>query len=330
MRLSRWLVPGLMLGLAAGCDTAPDAEGPGPEKIAPRPGDPQPVTGTLAIDRTADETSGTYALDGRQLTFRARSLEGDRVDLSLDFGDLVLSAVGDNLQKRFQLDGFAAANGLDTQITDADRQLVGAFHRSLEEDLVGRKDQGLSSRDELLERFTSLWSEWSDGLELARPVLADKDRVSATLCGRAWQWVRGTHDCWSYERWEDRSSAWGSVATRGQAFPDGQYTHQYSTDRRSWGGAMDHKRGNFMAGSCMGRCGAGCGDLGANLTQDCMDHDICVTGNHGSSSFWCSDEFADTVDDFAGGVPCVLPNGGADPAWLQAWQRNGFPYQAPY
>lgn len=64
---------------------------------------------------------------------------------------------------------------------------------------------------------------------------------------------------------------------------------------------------SYKTGSCMGRCGAGCGwGAPSAWTKDCLDHDICIVDqngvNGGATDTNCGDEFNQAADDYSLGV----------------------------
>lgn len=68
------------------------------------------------------------------------------------------------------------------------------------------------------------------------------------------------------------------------------------------------KVGNsYKGGSCMGRCGGGCGwGAPSAWAKDCLDHDICIVDQDGKNDLAndanCGDEFRHAADDYTFGV----------------------------
>ena len=68
------------------------------------------------------------------------------------------------------------------------------------------------------------------------------------------------------------------------------------------------KVGNsYKGGSCMGRCGGGCGwGAPSAWAKDCLDHDICIVDQNGQNGLAtdknCGDEFRHAADDYTFGV----------------------------
>jgi hypothetical protein len=298
----------------------------------PQPADDQPATfqeleGTLKLEQDAERTKGSFEAGEWKLAFQSAPLGGTRYEVVLELNGATLTALGDAKGGFHLLDGFSTENGADTQLTLEDRQLILSFGRAYDRTLVGKKP---SLAQTLLVRAADLWAEHPDGLPLQREVVSDPDRDVTQLCGQYLQWWAVTHDCSHGGFWGDGQWGYASIGERGTAWPDGQYSHHYYRDRPSWGGAQPHKTGSFWAGSCLGRCGAGCPAEGnwQSLTQDCANHDICGTGNHNLVlGIWCQNEAASASDDLL--TPIICEGTESDPQWIADWERTGFPNQSP-
>lgn len=64
---------------------------------------------------------------------------------------------------------------------------------------------------------------------------------------------------------------------------------------------------SYKGGSCMGRCGGGCGwGAPSAWAKDCLDHDICIVDQDGQNGLAndvnCGDEFRHAADDYTFGV----------------------------
>lgn len=306
----------------AGC--AVDAESPGEPTPAP-----EAASGklTVAVD-TPEQVLGTYQQGEETLTFDAKSLGGNKYEITLQLNGLTLTALGDAKTNYHDMDGFATANGGDSTLDELDRQLLTGFFQTYQEEMPRVNPSYLENQ---LKSTGGYWSSLPDGLPLQKSVMGTSDRDIVHLCSEYLAWHPSTHDCWHGGDWEAGQWAYTSIGERWDRGPGGYFEHHYYQDSPRWDNhPQAHRGGSYMAGKCLGRCWAGCDALGVNqrLTQDCANHDLCATGNHDLTSFWCQDEAVAAGDD--GLLAGILCGGtGSDPQWVVDWEANGYPLQSP-
>ena len=239
-------------------------------------------TGASGIEITADGFKGTCA---EGVTFEARDIDGV-YDISTWLNGLSLNAIVDSGAQLAEIDGFAAANGQETQILENDRALLLDCHRTLEQHF-GEESSYLEN---VLVRSVSLWAETPDTLELRRSVQGEEDRSYTSICSLHNSYQYATHDGWWHSRWDSDSTSIAKVGTREGC--------TYSWINSSWTcSEPDHRDYVYQRGECYGNCGAGCPGGNQQLTWDCHDHDQCVRNGHSLASFWCNDEFVSAADD---------------------------------
>lgn len=275
--------------------------------------------GLVELSASESRVEGRYYHDEIELRFEAEVFEQTR-EVTLEARGMIVLLTIDHHTGAFDVDGFAADNGIDTQMTQDDRQLLRAFDGAL--GALGGGEAPESPAFDLLVRAATLLGDYSSSLPLQRTFYGRLDR-SSSLCGsvnkpgqgvNTRRWVSATHDCndtagdcsnwWGCDRWDDNS-------TTDQVFmsmhPDGG-----CSDGTYFGGSAtslschepDHPGGTEYAyGGCFGRCGGGCGS-GTQFTRACVDHDHCVRLGHSLASFWCNDEFADTAWDVINAPNC--------------------------
>lgn len=273
-------------------------------------------TGSVAAGLTFEETQGavtgsyvdTSEAELGQVDFRGRFVDTNVLEIVLELHGLTITSLVDFDHGVIEYDGFATDTGEDTQIVDDDRALLAALARAL--DTVG------TDANEPLERvrsFANTWAEFPTTLDPQGQALTAEQRYSS-ICGSLNTYRRGTHDCnsgagdcsdwWGCERGDDNSTidyAYVSMHAPGPCsegtyfWRDGQWVC-YEADHP---GAIEH-----ALGACLGRCGADCGSS-TQFTADCLDHDLCVRTGHDMASFWCDDEFTDTVDDWTFAPNCL-------------------------
>lgn len=257
--------------------------------------------GELDVEATAVGLSGTYTLGDDVVTFSATQVETGVTDVMVSVNGMLLAAIIDDDSALSELDGFAAIDGNDTAMQEADRRLVDAFSRELE-----ASDFDETRSGDMLRRVTSMWGEHPDPVPLQRMVAGQENRADVSWCDAAYQWRTATHDCdhcGNYEQgcttdvfvgyhWGERPHYSNSSGYIGWGWVEGILTHPSLNDYywdRNW----------RYAGECLGNCGGGCPTGNQTLTQDCADHDHCVAhGNHYMTSVWCNDEFVVASDDY--------------------------------
>ena len=239
--------------------------------------------GDLQLQVTESKASGVYTLGADKITFESKSLGEEVFEVDIKAGGLMLDATIDFKNHTSSLDGFASANGGDTQITEEDHALLEKFVKSLES---MQKDPPASAM--LLRRVASIWSQTGSAMELERRVMGDEGRGWTSLCGYIGSIKTSSHDCWSGGWWAAKTTVNSYV---------GYWTDSTYYWRGAWStSSYDHASQPSEYGNCYGRCGGGCGS-DQDYTQDCHNHDTCVRNGHWVTSSWCSDELASATDD---------------------------------
>lgn len=239
-------------------------------------------SGASEIEATSEGVRGTCA-DG--VSFEARDIDGV-FDISARVNGLSLHAIVDSSAQLAEMDGFAEANGEDTQIVEDDRTRLLDCHRTLEA-YFGEESSYLES---FLVRAVSLWSETPDTVELQRSVQGEQDRSYTSICSLRNTYQYATHDGWGHSNWDAKSTSIAKVGTREGC--------TYSYINGSWTcSEPNHVPYVYQRGDCYGNCGGGCPGGNQQLTWDCHDHDQCVRNGHSLASFWCNDEFVSAADD---------------------------------
>ena len=240
--------------------------------------------GDLQLQVTDAKAAGVYTLGADKITFESKSVGDQIFEIDIKARGLVLDATIDFKNHTSSLDGFAAENGGDTQITEEDHALLDKFVKSLES---MEKDPPAVAM--LLRRVASVWSQTGSAMELERRIMGDEGRGYTSLCGSIGNVYRSSHDCWSGSWWSAKTSVYSYV---------GYWTDPtYYLRNGAWStSSFDHASNPTEYGNCFGRCGGGCGS-DQDYSVDCHNHDNCVRNGHVVTSSWCSDEFASASDD---------------------------------
>lgn len=287
----------LIVAGSAGC-AAESAPSPQPDPNPTLPSGavaaaPQ-ATGTLSVQKTTTGVTGTFALGNDGVTFTTEVAAG-KLDITVELHGMTLTGLIDRANSVVAYDGYASANGGDTQLDDADRALLSAFDRALTHAVQADATPTLQD----LERSVSLWSETPSSVKLQRPVIAQANRSWTSICGQfeTWQWA--THDCWDYDNWAANSTSATYIGYHWD------WSNTFYWVNSSWTTAeQDHKAYLYEAGDCFAHCGAGCPSGDQTLTVDCNNHDQCVRNGHDIASFWCDDEFTSASDDYTFAPSC--------------------------
>lgn len=327
MARMNWLLAGLMVASAAtGCayDT----------------GDTGGSTESLAIDFDADRAVGTFTHEDGVVVFDAEMLP-EAMEVTLEFNGMVLTMTSDRISGAFDLDGYTAETGEETQIVEDDIALLRAFEAGLAETYLAHASE--SPAVDLLNRSLTLWGQYSTVVPLTRTFLGRLDR-SSSLCGNVnrpgqgvntKRWQSATHDCGSTagdcsnwigcERWDDNattSNVFMSMHPEGGCSDD-TYFGGSSTGFSCY--EPNHPGGTEYAyGACFGRCGGSCGS-GTAFTRDCLDHDHCVRFGHGIASGWCGDELVGATWDAINASNCSNANFGVDYNWANTGSEGSCP-----
>ncbi len=271
--------------------------------------DPTPSTGTpSSADQTSTDVAGALTLapiEGglsgqflygtRTLTFKAVTTAGS-TDVVVDVDGMSLTALVDTKSQVGEIDGFATSNGQDTQITDDDRVVLTAFDKALQANVSS--DTSLPQEAKLVSRMADLWAETPSSAPLTRQVIGQENRSYNSICSQYGSYQYATHDDWSHNRWNSKTTSIALVGSRWSG------STSYYVNNAWTGQTQDHKAYVYEAGDCFGRCGADCSSGNQVLTTDCNDHDQCVRNGHSVASIWCDDEFSACVDDFAFAPSC--------------------------
>ena len=230
-------------------------------------------------------------------------------DLEIQLDGMTVTYLADFANATAEFDGYATETGGETQMLDADRDLLAALSRELEELGPDASLPIVKLRD-----FANVWAEFPSTLDMqGHPPVEPGYRHRSDRWYEPWNGVQicdhlntymsATHDDNNYGRGHDAStlsSAYVSWHSAGSC-NDGTYflnngawqcfEPDHSTD-------IEHAYGN-----CFGRCGSGCSSSGT-FTIQCLDHDECVRTGHDVASLWCDDEFLGTTDDYAFAPNC--------------------------
>jgi hypothetical protein len=285
--MSKLLGFGLTLGMVmfgVGCAAAEGSPSVSTQEGAQRDG----LTLTTFED---GKLVGTYASATESVGFESVAQPNDVFEVTIKLHGLVLDGTIDVANHTSSLDGYAAANGGDTQLTEADRKVVEEFGKVIDA-RFGADAKGVGN---VLSRITSMWSQQSPTVTLNRRVMGEEGRGWTSICGSVGQIYNATHDCWSYDDWNSNSSQYAYV---------GYATGSTYYWRNGWStSSYDHASWPYEYGDCFGRCGADCGGS-TQYTVDCHNHDGCVRNGHSIASLWCDDEFASASDDWAFAPNC--------------------------
>ena len=316
-RTQNWLAVTVVAALLGGC--------------AAQTGDPGSASADLLnMDYDASHATVTFEQDGAIATAEATVLP-DVMEMTLRMQGMVLLMTADRATGVFDVDGFAEANGEDTQMVESDLALLVAFEGALTEPY--QQHAAESPALDFLNRAITAWSGYSETMSLTRTFHGRLDR-SSSLCAnvnkpgqgvQTQRWQSATHDCGSTagdcsnwtgcDRWDDNSSTsyvFMSMHPIGGCSDD-TYFGGSSASFSCY--EPDHPGGTEYAyGACFGRCGGGCGG-GTAFTRDCVDHDQCVRLGHSIASFWCDDEFTGAAWDALWASNCSGVNLKVDYNW---------------
>src|SRR5262245_45086137 len=274
----------------------------GPDDSTARPGNEAGATapGTLEIATDAQGVHGTYVAGADRIAFRSAFVDGD-VDLQVTLNGLVLDALMRPADGVSSMDGFAAANGADTQLVDQDRALLSGLYRALN----GLSREELGDAGVYLRRAVGLWADHPTTVDVERLVMGDQGRgytmlCSYAQCGGAWTGTCGSYNWYSYAKHDCQHG--GFSATVNQQIAQLGDHSSCSGDEWYWNGSgwvcgePDHWSRPYVIGNCFGRCGGGCGG-DTQYTLDATNHDGCVRNGHALASLYCDDQFTSASDD---------------------------------
>lgn len=262
--------------------------------------------GQLTVATADGKLSGTFTLNSEKLEFSIVRQDADTYSATVKARALTLDAT--ITPGGASYDGFATANGGETQITTEDRALLAAFDKALVGKVTDLGPAGSREAD-LLVRTAATWAEWPSTLSLSRRALTEEGRSWTSLCGAVGNWATAQHDCCTH--WYDPCTSHNGYGGDGNAQVHGLVgnywgsgTTYYWTGSAWTSNSYDHAYWPYEGGDCFGRCGAGCGS-GTAYTQDCHNHDSCVRNGHWIGSPYCDDEFTSTIDDALYATSCT-------------------------
>lgn len=265
------------LALVALVGCAGNAQDPAPSESAAK------SEGKLEISITDAKVAGSWTLGDDKVVFEAVKNEGEVFVIDFKFRGLMLDTTVDKAGSVASMDGFALENGGDTQILDADREVMAKFVQALEQIPSDSPTSAILTR-----RVASLWSQTSPSLKLDRRVMGEEGRGYTSLCGYIGSVYNSSHDCWSGGWWASKTSVHSYVGY--WTDPTYYWRGYWSTDD------YDHASWPYEYGQCFGRCGGSCGS-DQDYTVDCHNHDNCVRNGHSLASAWCDDQFMSASDD---------------------------------
>ncbi|MBF5041619.1 hypothetical protein FGE12_04410 [Aggregicoccus sp. 17bor-14] len=258
--------------------------------------------GTLSLQESAGAAEGRFVSGDDVVAFRSREVEPGVFSVDVSLHGLALNALMDPANGAGSLDGFAEANGADTQIVDEDRAVLAGFSAALNRDLP--QGDAASPAAKYLRRSVSLWAEHPSSVELERTVLGERGRGYTMLCSYAkcggaytgscssWNWYSyAKHDCQHGGFDATINQQIAQLGNHGTCSGDEYY---YSSGWKC--GEPDHWSRPKVYGNCFGRCGGGCGG-DTQYTVDATNHDGCVRNGHALASAYCDDQFTSASDD---------------------------------
>jgi hypothetical protein len=276
-------------------------------------------TDLLAVTGTATGVAGSY----KDITFTSDAPTADTLDMSVKFNGMVITALIDMQSGVIEYDGYTAATGENTQMTDEDRATL----VDLEHALAKLSGDQLPPTMSKLRGFVAMWAEHPTTVALQDIRLMAENRSWTSLCYAKNSYYPASHDCnvgGFYTDATQLDDVWLS-STGNLGGPDGVAWYfpaggsyqacsgSYSCSRYSvsipsagWytGVEVDHDtRIEYAYGNCFGVCGAGCPGS-YQYTVDCVNHDQCVRNGHVTASAYCDDQFTAASDDWASAPDC--------------------------
>ena len=274
--------------------------GAGPDVPAASPESPDGLT----LQSEAGVTQGTWGQGDRSVSFASREVEPGVYRLEVRLGELTLTGLLDPASGVSTLDGFADANAQDTQVVDADREVLAAFYQAL--------NQGLPAGDAAapeamyLRRAVGMWAQQPTSVTLKRTVMGEQGRGYTMLCSYAKCGGSNTGSCGGVYNWysyakHDCNNGGFDNARNQQIAQLGDHTtcsgDEYFLNGSTWVcGEPDHWSRPKVMGNCFGRSGSGCGG-DTQYTLDATNHDGCVRNGHMLASGYCDDQFVSATDD---------------------------------
>jgi hypothetical protein len=264
-----------------------------------------PKTEGLNVSAETGVTQGSFVHAGAEVSFSSREVEAGVYRLELRMHGMTLTGLMDPANGVSTLDGFADGNGQDTQLVDADRELMTALYSELNTALPA--GDAATPEAMYLRRAVGLWAENPNTVTLKRTVMGEQGRGYTMLCsyakcngGKYTGSCAGVYNWYSYAK-HDCNKGGFDYAGNQQIAQLGDHTScsgdEYYLSGSTWVcGEPDHWSRPKVMGICWGRCGGGCGG-DTQYTLDATNHDGCVRNGHVLASAYCDDQFASASDD---------------------------------
>ncbi|WP_246356707.1 hypothetical protein [Pyxidicoccus fallax] len=252
----------------------------------------------------SSEASGTFAQGGSEVSFASREVEPGVYRLEVRLRGMTLTGLMDPASGVSTMDGFADEGATDTQLGDADRELLSALYGALNAELPA--GDAAAPEAMYLRRAVGLWAQNPSTVELKRTVMGEQGRGYTMLCSYARCNGTYTGSCGGYYNWysyakHDCNKGGFEYGNNQQIAQLGDHFScsgdEYYMSGGSWVcGEPDHWYRPKVIGNCFGRCGGGCGG-DTQYTLDATNHDGCVRNGHALASAYCDDQFASASDD---------------------------------
>lgn len=227
----------------------------------------------------------------------------DLYDIFVEANGLRLTMLVDRNGGVIEMDGYAAANGLNSQMSAEDRAIIRGMFVALDKMGV----EGVANHVRLLRKMVDHWSEHTPTIALQRQKLFDLKKTVNALCTECKMYVKFSHDCSSGGWWADNTTAYGLVSHIGAYSGCAEGTKWSTTNGGTLyclGSEPNHSTSyEYGKGNCFARCGGGCASE-KDYTADCGNHDHCVRFGHADASMYCNDQLTSCSDDEAAWISC--------------------------
>jgi hypothetical protein len=258
----------------------------------------------LSMSAETGRTDGSFVQGGGEVSFSSREVEPGVYRLEVRLRGMTLTGLMDPASGVSTLDGFADGSATDTQLGDADRELLSGLYGALNTQLPA--GDAAAPEAMYLRRAVGLWAQNPSTVELKRTVMGEQGRGYTMLCsytkcnGRQTGSCGGVYNWYSYAK-HDCNRGGFDWAGNQQIAQLGDHTtcsgDEYYLNGSTWVcGEPDHWSRPKVMGICFGRCGGGCGG-DTQYTLDATNHDGCVRNGHALASAYCDDQFTSASDD---------------------------------
>jgi len=276
-----------------------------PSGAPSEPGAQPPASEGLSLTVEQGATRGTFS-DGQsgEVKFSSREVEPGVYRIEVSLNGMALTSLVDAENGVSAMDGFAEANGQNTQMTDADRETVSQLYAALNAELPA--GDAATPEAKYLRRAVSLWSQHPSTVEMQRTVMGEQGRGYTMLCSYAkcngvWSGsCGGSYNWYSYAKHDCQHGGFDYTGNQQIAQLGNHGTcsgDEYYMSNGTWVcGEPDHWSRPKVMGICFGRCGGGCGG-DTQYTLDATNHDGCVRNGHALASAYCDDQFSSASDD---------------------------------